>query len=179
MVPPTFYVIGALAVALIGSNLWHVARVSAAHLQVAKVEKTIETMKGERDKATAALEKSLREHTTAVAKLQSEHAAAQQEKEDAFHRRKAALARDAARDAAAARSLRDRLAVATAAASGGARREVDTSACQRDRDRLEALGRLAGEGQELLVEARSLLDQREAEVIRMQDQLRLDRQAVR
>ena len=179
MAPPTFYVIGALVVALVGSNLWHMVRVSAAHLQVAKVEKTIETMKGERDKATAALEKSLREHTATVAKLQSEHAAAQQEKEDAFHRQKTALARDAARDAATARSLRDRLAVATAAASGGTGREADTIACQRDRDRLEALGRMAGEGQELLVEARSLLGQREAEVIRLQDQLRLDRQVVK
>ncbi len=178
MVPPTFYVIGALAVALVGSNLWHLARVSAAHLQVAKAEKTVETIKGERDKASAALEKALREHTATVARLQSEHAAAQQEKEDAFYRQKATLARDAARDAAAARSLRDRLAAATSAGSG-AGGAVDTAACQRDRDRLEVLGRLAGEGQELLAEARSLLDQREAEVIRLQDQLRLDRQVIR
>ena len=52
---------------------------------------------------------------------------------------------------------------------------ADTVGCERDRDRLEALGQLAGEGVELLAEGRNLLQQRDHEVALLLDQIRLDR----
>ena len=101
------------------------------------------------------------------------HAAAQQRIADDFAREKQKMEDARIADAAVARSLRDRLAAATA--KQPAKNHADTVECERDRDRLEALGQLAGEGVELLAEGRNLLQQRDHEVALLLDQIRLDR----
>lgn len=164
------YAAGALvAIAALG-GLWQRATIHGLKSELA-VEKL------QHSTATKDAERKAREYITQLAEVRAKHAAEQQEKESAFTKEKQALARARAVDADAARSLRNRLADATRPA-GDPRGTVDTAACQRDRDRLEVLGRLAGEGQELLVEARSLLGERDAEVSRLIEQIKTDRQAV-
>ena len=99
------------------------------------------------------------------------HAAAQQRIADDFAREKQKMEDARIADAAVARGLRDRLA----AAKHPTKNHADTVGCERDRDRLEALGQLAGEGVELLAEGRNLLQQRDREVTLLLDQIRLDR----
>jgi len=101
------------------------------------------------------------------------HAAAQHRIADDFAREKQKMEDARIADAAVARSLRDRLAAATA--KQPTKNHADTVGCERDRDRLEALGQLAGEGVELLAEGRNLLQQRDHEVALLLDQIRLDR----
>lgn len=108
--------------------------------------------------------------------MRATHRQETKEKEDEFETKQAALAATVTAAAADARSLRDRLAAATRA-GGVATGSTGPATCQRDQDRLEQLGKLAGEGVELAVEGRGLLDGRELELKRVLDQLLIDRRA--
>ena len=110
------------------------------------------------------------------AKLQSEHAAAQQESEDAFNKEKLALERRVRDGSATAQWLRSQLAAYTA--RGGAGGETDAAACERAQHRLAQVGELLAEGVELLVEGRGIVERRDAEVKRLVDQITADRAAL-
>jgi hypothetical protein len=122
-----------------------------------------------------ATERTARQAVERLADRERVHAIVQQGKEDAFdvERQKLEAGRVAA--ASAARSLRDQLATATT--RNRATNPADTAACGRDQDRLEALGRLGGEGAELVAEAQGLLRQRAGEVSRLLEQITIDRAA--
>lgn len=165
------YVLGALAICL-GLSLVAMAgqrvEIAQGKTKVAVAEKLASDEKASREKAA-------REHGDKILALQTTHARSQQEKEDAFATEREGLLRARAADAADARGLRNRLATTTA--RGSQRTNADPIACERDQDRLEVLGRLVGEGQELLVEARSLLAERDGQVKRLRDQIAIDRAA--
>ncbi len=126
----------------------------------------------------AAREREARVFAERISQLKTDHAVAQQERENEFVKVKARLEGERAADRARAVGLRQQLEAATNAGDRP-RDHVDAAACQRDADRLEALGRLAGEGLELLEEGRGLLNQREAELSHLLGQLQLDRQVLR
>ena len=123
----------------------------------------------------SARESAARNHETKLAKRERDHAAAQQEKEDAFTTEKLVLQGRIAVERSNAGRLRQQLAAATA--RDGAGSAADPVACERAFARLETLGRLAGEGVELLVEGRGLLEQRDLDVQRLFNQVTVDRKA--
>lgn len=122
-----------------------------------------------------ARESAARLHETKLAAREQTHATEQQEKDNAFTTEKSTLQARVAAEQQRAGSLREQLAVATT--RGGAGGETDPAACQRAFARLETLGRLAGEGVELLVEGRGLLEQRDLDVQRLFNQVTVDRKA--
>lgn len=119
-------------------------------------------------------EQAARNHETKLAKREREHAAAQQEKEDAYTTEKLALQSRIAVERNNAGRMRQQLAAATARNSSGS--PTDPAACDRAFARLETLGRLAGEGAELLAEGRGILQQRDLDVQRLWGQVTVDRQ---
>jgi len=156
------YIFASLGAAIIALGVW----VQALRLEVSRLET---------DKATieAVARTAERDHAVLIGERQSRHAAAQQLKEDTYAKDTARLARQRDTERAAAVGLRNKLAAATANTGG----PVDAVACERDRNRLDALGGLAGEGIELVVEARHLLDQRDADVRNLLGQIATDRAA--
>ena len=160
-----------LGVALIACSIRIVIlhnRTSALAVQVSKLTAEAATERSLREQAA-------REFAVKVAQLMRDHAASQQAREDIYAKEKQALTdqRDAERVAAV--RLRDKLVAATARRSGGGK--TDAASCERDAGRLEDLGHLAGEGSDLVTEARAILRERDAKVKRLQDQITLDRQS--
>ena len=162
-----YWWVGAIAglLALTGFRTWQrdQARLQLAQEQTARANETIQR------------QRVADEYKAGLAALKREHEINQQEKDDAFNKDKAALVAAADARVAAARSLRDKLTASTARRSEAD--PTDPVACQRDADRLEHLGGLAGEGVAVVAEARSLLDQRDLEVKRLLDQIKIDRAA--
>ncbi|WP_313329813.1 hypothetical protein [Comamonas sp.] len=101
------------------------------------------------------------------------HAAAQQEKDESYASESRKLQTQLAAERGTTGRLRKQLENATAGANSGS--SADPVACQRAFDRLETLGRLAGEGVELLAEGRGILRQRDRDVQRVLDQVKIDR----
>lgn len=156
------YAVAALGLVCAGLGFW----VQVLRLDVAALEKA-------RDDATLATRTAERDHAVLLSEKQSRHAASQKLKEDEHAKETNRLARQRDTERAAAAGLRNKLANATANVGG----PVDAATCERDRDRLEALGELAGEGVDLVVEARHLLDQRDADVRNLLGQIAADRAA--
>ena len=117
-----------------------------------------------------------RRHEAELSKRESGHRAATEKLEEYYASKTADLVRVAAADRRESQRLRDKLIVATARGSSG--NPTDPATCGRAEHRLEALGGLAGEGAELLVEARILLRQRDADVQLLLEQIVADREAV-
>ena len=145
------------------------ARGADAEAVLAEPQLAAETLRADREQAA-------REHRDKLDEVRSTHAASVKEKDDEFSTTIADLEGKRAAALADARSLRQQLAAATA--RGRPRTETGPAACERDGHRLEALGELAGEGAELLVEAQGLLNRRDAEVKRLLDQIAADRAAI-
>ncbi|WP_315127187.1 hypothetical protein [Comamonas antarctica] len=145
-------------------------------LKMAQLEAELAEARLEAATETAARESAARAHETQLAARERTHAAEQQTKEGNYVQAKAALAADLRRERAATGQLRQQLQAATA--SGGAGGATDPVVCQRTIDRLDELGRLAGEGLELLQEGRGLLRERDLDVQRLLDQVRIDRAAI-
>lgn len=116
-------------------------------------------------------------HDAKIKQLTAEHQTATKEKDDAWKLKNEALQLDVATRTAAVGGLRQQLTAATANRGRGG--QVDQPTCQRDADRLESLGALAGESLGLLEEGRSLVRQRDIEVEDLLTQIAIDRQACR
>lgn len=101
------------------------------------------------------------------------HAAAQQEKDESYASESRKLQTQLAAERGTSGRLRKQLENATAGTNSGS--AADPVACQRAFDRLETLGRLAGEGIELLTEGRGILRQRDLDVQRVLEQVGIDR----
>ncbi len=115
------------------------------------------------------------EHAVAIGKLQSQHAADQQQKDETYVQKLHNLQTAGAVDRADAQRLRGKLATFTSGAVQPG--ETDAAAGQRARDRLPHVGALLAEGVELEAESRAIIQRRDAEVGRLLDQIRIDRVA--
>lgn len=122
----------------------------------------------------AAAEQAARNYEVALAKKEQEHASAQQKQEDAYAEERALLARQRNDERDAVVRLRDKL---TAATRNRPASSATPAGCQCDGDRLEELGRLAGEGVEVVAEGRAILRERDSQVTHLLAQIRLDREA--
>ena len=118
------------------------------------------------------------DHALTVSRLQSQHAAAQQLKDENYAQQ---LHNNALADAAGradAQRLRDKLAAFTAfTARDRQPGETDTAACERAQHRLPIVGALLGEGVSLEAEGRAIIERRDAEVARLLAQINVDRAA--
>lgn len=168
-----------IAVAL---KYWHWLTIGALvllaqHLYMQNLHLQLDAADADRQTADerTARESAARLHETKLAAREQTHATEQQEKDNAFTTEKSTLQARVAAERQRAGSLREQLAAATT--RGGAGGEADPAACQRAFARLETLGRLAGEGVELLVEGRGLLEQRDLDVQRLFNQVTVDRKA--
>lgn len=106
---------------------------------------------------------------------QAEHARQTQELTDDFEKQISALRNARAADAATAGRLRDQ--IAEFAAGGRRAGDTDAVACQRAGDRLRTVGGLLGEGADLVIEGRQIIQRRDAEVNRLLRQIETDRAA--
>lgn len=122
----------------------------------------------------AAAEQAARNYEVTLAKKEREHAGAQQKQEDAYVEERVSLARQRDDERGAAVRLRDKL---TAATRNRPTSDTDPAGRQCDGDQLEELGRLAGEGVEVVAEGRAILRERDSQVTRLLAQIRLDRGA--
>lgn len=167
IVPPWVYwvAIAGLGVALAGQEV---------RVQVAK--SATEKVRREWAEDRSARQESARKMIEFNAKLQSDHAAAQQESEHAFNQQKLALERRLRDSTSTAGRLRDQLATFTA--RGGAWDQTDPVTCERAQHRLESVGGLLASSVELLVEGRGIVEKRDAEVRRLVDQITADRSAI-
>lgn len=156
------YICAGLGAAILALGAW----VQSLRLEVSRLET-------DKARVEATARTAERDHAVLIGERQSRHAAAQQLKEDTYAKDSERLARQRDAERTVAVGLRNKLAAATADTGG----PVDPAACERDRGRLEALGGLAGEGVELVVEARHLLDQRDADVRNLLGQIAADRAA--
>lgn len=121
-------------------------------------------------RATLALE-----HAVTIGKLQSQHAADQQQKDTTHAQKLHNIQVAGAADRADAQRLRGNLTTFTSSAVRPG--ETDTAACQRARDRLPVVGDLLAEGVELEAESRTIIQRRDAEVERLLNQVQIDRKA--
>lgn len=107
--------------------------------------------------------------------LRSEHANAQQLKEDEYAKQSKKLQADRLAALAANERLRGDIAAFTA----GDRRpgESDAAAYQRAADRLKILGTLLAGGADLVTNSLEIIERRDLEVKRLLDQIQIDRAA--
>lgn len=161
---PTLVIVAALSIA-VGVQQVRVDRRDAA-LAAEVAARATETA----ERAGLALD-----HALTVGRLQSQHAALQQLKEDEYAQQLHNNALAGAAGRADAQRLRDKLATFTS----GDRQpgEADTAACQRAQHRLPIVGALLGEGVGLEAESRAIIEQRDAEVARLLAQINVDRAA--
>ena len=156
-------------IALCALALWvQETRVQSTHAALTQA-------KGAADNLRQAREQAVRQHQLEIAAVVADHQKSVEEKDHVFQRELGQLEMAATHERTRAASLRDQLAAAT---RRGARVETSAAFCERERHRLEDLGRLAGEGAELVAEAGGLLRQRDAEVKRLLGQIESDRAAV-
>lgn len=163
------YVLGAAIAALTVAVGIQSVRLSAAQRQTAEV-------RAEWAKETAQHEAAARKLIAFNAKLQADHAAAQQQLEENHAKKLAEIERRRRSDLATAGRMRDQIAAYTT--RGADDPATDAATCERARDRLQSIGGLLAESVELLVEGRSLVEKRDAEVKRLADQITADRAAL-
>lgn len=119
-------------------------------------------------------QEALRLREAAILKKEQNHAVVTKGLVDGYEKEKQRLAGQRDTERQRAHGLRQQLAAATRNATGDS---SDPAACERDRDRLAELGELAGEGAELVAEARHLLETSGQQVTYLRDQLLADRAA--
>jgi hypothetical protein len=166
LIPPQFYWIAIAALTVVVGV--QEVRVQRAQAETSKVKLDFATDQAQRQEVARKL---IEEN----GRLQTEHAAKQQELETRYAKQKTDYENRRRADAATVGRLRDQLATYTA--RGDAPDHTEPVACQRAGDRLEALGGLFAEGVELVVEGRGIVERRDAEVIRLLGQIGADRAA--
>lgn len=160
---------GAVAAAMLGLGVTvavQQARIGSLRASLAQAEAQVAS-----DRAASA--KVAQAHAEALAALQATHAARQQEAEHAFAMETARLVDARRDDADLVRRMRAQLTAAGRRPAG----PTDPAAVQRRADASGDLAGLLGEGVELVVEGRRLVEQRDAEVSRLLDQIKADRAA--
>lgn len=116
------------------------------------------------------------DHELSIKSILATHTASQQAKDDTYVAKVIEINAASVRNAADARGLRVRLEAFT---SGGRQPgETDAAACERAQYRLPIVGGLLAEGVELEAESRAIIQQRDAEVERLLEQIKIDRAAL-
>jgi hypothetical protein len=151
------------------------AGVGAQQVRVANLKTDLATEGRARATESAKRTQLALDHTVAIGKLQSQHAADQQQKDDKYAQQLHNLQAAGAVARADAQRLRGKLATFTSGAVQTG--ETDATAGQRARDRLPLVGALLAEGVELEAESRGIIQRRDAEVGHLADQIRIDRAA--
>lgn len=160
----------AIAVAgAVANGLHNGSQRDAALLDAQTVKTTLATEREDRQRVAG-------EHAAAIAALGAQHATDQQTKEDSYAKQLADLEKARLTDAAVAGGLRNTIK-AYAAASAQRPGEADATASQRARDQLSVVANLLGEGADLVVEGRGVIQRRDAEVGRLLQQIEIDRAA--
>lgn len=157
--------IGALTVGIGAQQV----RVSNAHTALAQE-------KAARAEETAERTQLILDHELSLKSILATHTAAQQLKDDTYAAKILEINTSAVRNAADAGKLRLRLEAFTSSARQPG--ETDTAACERARYRLPIVGGLLAEGVELEAESRAIIQQRDAEVERLLEQIKIDRAAL-
>lgn len=167
IIPPWFYVAGALAVASV---------FGVEELRIANLHTDLAQEKTQRADETAERTQLVLDHEISIGKITRQHAADQQTKDDNYAAKITDLKSAAVRGAADARGLRIKLATFTASARQPG--ETDAAASERAQHRLGLVGALLEESIELEAESREIIERRDAEVARLLDQVLLDRAAI-
>lgn len=115
-------------------------------------------------------------HEQKVKSILATHTAAQREKDDDYVKQLDTVRANYVRSADDARRLRSRLEAFTG--SGRQPGETESAACERAQHRLPIVGGLLAEGIELEAESRAIIEQRDAEVKRLLEQIKIDRAAL-
>lgn len=152
------------------------AGIVAQQLRVSNAYTALYEERAARAEETAERIQLVMDHEMSLKSILATHAAAQQTKDDTYAAKLLDLKTSAVRNAADAGKLRLRLEAFT----GSARQpgETDAAACQRAQYRLPIVGGLLAEGVELEAESRAIIQQRDAEVERLLEQIKIDRAAL-
>lgn len=151
------------------------AAVGAQQVRVAMAHTELANEKTARANETIERQNLVITHADELRKLESQHAADQQQQEEAYARQITIAKTAGAADRADAQRVRGQLAAFTSGATRTG--ETDAAACQRARDRLPIVGALLGEGVELEAEGSEIIRRRDAEVTLLLGQIRIDRAA--
>ena len=151
------------------------AAVGAQQMRVDHAKTQLATEKAARAQETIARQDMVIKHAAELRDRESKHAAAQQQKEEAYATQLLAAKSAGAADRADAQRVRSQLATFTSSATRPG--ETDAAACKRAQDRLPRIGALLAEGIELEAESRELIRQRDAEVTLLLGQIATDRAA--
>lgn len=166
---------GAVIALLVAAVAAQQIRVSGLRADVATAGSLVQTERAGRAQDNADRLAAALDHTKKINELQAAHAASQQTTEDGYAAKIKLLEGDKRAGAAIAGRLRD--TIATYAASGGAPGETDAAAIERYADRLGVVSGLLVESVDLVTEGRDVIKQRDIEVGRLLDQIRIDRMA--
>lgn len=123
----------------------------------------------------SAAEKAARAKETEIAQVRAQHTNESNQNARIFEQRLAQSETRSRSDADTVKRLRDKIANYR---SDNQRLDAGTSAAVCSADRLETVKRLLAEGVELVVEGRSIVERRDAEVSALAGQIALDRAAV-
>lgn len=161
---------------------WHLAAIAALvgllgvqEMRVNSLKVEVLTEKKRASDERVEREAAARAHVEALRTLENEHAVAQQLKDKDYAQKLAQLEAGRRDDRALIGSLRGTIAAYTALDHRPG--ETDAAALERTGHRLQTIGGLLDEGVELVIEGRRLVEQRDAEVARLLDQIRIDRAA--
>lgn len=158
----------AVIAALVGLLGVQQVRVSDYKTEIAELKQKVSDERADREAAARA-------HVEELRLRETQHTQAQQLKDKDYAQKLALLEAGRRDDRALIGSLRGTIASYTAI--GQRPGETDAAALERASHRLQTIGQLLDEGVELVIESRRLVEQRDAEVARLLDQIRIDRAA--
>jgi hypothetical protein len=166
IIPTSWYVMAIAAL---------VAAFGFQQVRVSNLKSEVSQEITERAVETAQRSHMALEHQKTITRLQSEHAASLQTKDDEYAKKILSLQLTSAADRADADRVRGKLASFTSGARLDG--ETDAAAGQRARDRLPLVGALLAEGLSLEAESRQIIQRRDAEVVLLLGVIKADRQA--
>jgi len=164
-----FYAVFSVLSALLITVAFQQTRIDALKADLARAEAQVAIERAERLEAA-------KRHAEIIAAAQAEHATRQQEAEHEWNQEKIRLAAARRDDVELVRRLRAQIAAAVSSRRGAAG-PTDSAPAERRVDPAADIARLLAEGVALVAEGRRLVEQRDAEVSRLLDQVRVDRTA--
>lgn len=170
---PLLYVLGVLLVGALATAGIERTRVYKAKADLATAKTELAAEKLSRSQENTARTQAALDDATRIGDLERTHASTQQETVNVYETKLKTLAARGAADA----DYRRRMSGQFAAGAASDRQEArgDAAACERVADRSQNVADLADEGIELLIEGRSIVEARDAEVGLLMDTIRNDR----
>lgn len=170
---PMLYVLGFLLVGALATAGIERTRVHKAKAETSQAKADLAAEKLSRAQENTARSQAALDDITRIGDLERTHASTQQETVHAYESKLKTLVARGAADA----DYRRRMSGQFAASAASDRQEArgDAAACERIADRSQVVAGLADEGVELLIEGRSIVEARDAEVGLLLDTIRNDR----